>query len=376
MRAWVLAGVASVTSVTIVGCGSPAPMTERELGRALFFDLELSEPAGQSCADCHAAELAFSDPEDERTSAGIVRGRVGFRNSQTAMYASFAPPLRRDPAHDPARDPAAPRFTGGLFWDGRASTLEEQAALPLLNPLEMNNPSKAHVVEKVRRSSYARGFRDVYGPDALADIDAAFTNVTRALAAFERTPAFAPFSSRYDQYLAGTGTLSPQELRGLAVFEDPARGNCASCHPSRPGPDGRPPLFTDFSYANLGIPRWNNSMFLQLPPELNPDGERFIDRGLGKTVGDPRHDGKFRVPTLRNVARTFPYGHNGYFRTLRELLEFLNRRAIEPCGSTPDPGCVAPEVPANVEPWVGRLGLGRGDLDDLAAFLETLTDAP
>jgi cytochrome c peroxidase len=362
MRAWVLA------SVAIVGCGSPAPMTERELGRALFFDLELSEPAGQSCADCHAAELAFSDPEDERASAGIVPGRVGFRNSQTAMYARFAPPL--------GRDPATGRFTGGLFWDGRASTLEEQAALPFLNPLEMNNPSKAHLVEKVRRSSYARGFRDVYGRDALADVDAAYANVTRALAAFERAPAFAPFTSRYDRYLAGAGTLSAQELRGLAVFEDPARGNCASCHPSRPGPDGAPPLFTDFSYANLGIPRWHNSMFLQLPPELNPDGARFIDRGLGKTVADPRHDGKFRVPTLRNVARTVPYGHNGYFRTLREMLAFLNRRAIEACGVTPDPGCIAPEVPANVEPWVGHLGLGHGDLDDLAAFLETLTDAP
>jgi cytochrome c peroxidase len=358
---------ASLLAVVVVACGSPAPMTEHELGRAVFFDLELSEPAGQSCADCHAAELAFSDPEDERSSAGIVPGRVGIRNSQTAMYASFAAALRRDPAG---------RLTGGLFWDGRADTLEDQAALPLLNPLEMNNPSKARVVEKVRRSSYARGFRDVYGPGALAEIDAAFANVTRALAAFERTAAFAPFSSRYDRYLAGTGTLSPQELRGLAVFEDPARGNCASCHPARPGPDGRPPLFTDFSYANLGIPKWKNSAFYLLPQELNPDGEAFIDRGLGKTTGDPRHDGKFRVPTLRNVARTFPYGHNGYFQTLREVLEFLTAREIVPCGRTADPGCTAPEVPENVEPWVGHLRLDRGDLDDLIAFLETLTDAP
>lgn len=363
MRVLALAAVAMAA-----GCGSPAPMTEHELGRALFFDPGLSEPAGQACADCHAAELAFSDPEDERTSPGVIPGRIGFRNAQTAMYASFAPPLHHDPA--------AQRFTGGLFWDGRAGTLEEQAGQPLLSPLEMNNPSKARVVEKVRRSAYARGFRDVYGPDALAEIDAAFANVTRALAGFERTPMFAPFASRYDRYLAGTGTLSPQELRGRAVFEDPARGNCASCHPSRPGADGRPPLFTDFSYANLGIPRWNNSMFYVLPPELNPEGARFVDRGLGKTVGDPRQDGKLRVPTLRNVARTFPYGHNGYFRTVRELLEFLNTRRVEPCGQIADPSCTAPEVPANVEPWVGHLGLDRGELDDLAAFLETLTDAP
>jgi cytochrome c peroxidase len=299
----------------------------------------------------------------------VIRDRIGIRNSQTAMYASFAPPL-----HRADRDPAVARFAGGLFWDGRADTLEAQAALPLLNPLEMNNPSKARVVEKVRRSSYARGFRNAYGPGALDDVDTAFANVTRALAAFERTAAFAPFTSRYDRHLAGTETLTPEERRGLAVFEDPARGNCASCHPSRPGPDGKPPLFTDFSYANLGIPRWANSMYYLLPPELNPDGPGFIDRGLGKTTGDAAQDGKFRTPTLRNVARTFPYGHNGYFRTLREMLEFLNTREIVPCGRAADPGCTAPEVPANVAPWVGRLGLSPAELDDLIAFLGTLTD--
>jgi len=352
--------------VVLAGCGSATPMTEQELGRALFFDPQLSDPAGQACADCHAAGTAFSDPEDERSSAGVLRDRFGIRNTPTAMYASFAPSLRRDPA--------TRRFTGGLFWDGRAGTLEEQAAMPMLNPLEMNNPTKQHVVDKVRRSAYARGFRDVYGPDALADVDAAFANVTRALAAFERTPAFAPFASRYDRYLTGTGTLTPAEQRGLALFEDPARGNCASCHPSRPGADGRPPLFTSFAYANLGVPRWKNSPFYLLPPELNPDGDRFIDRGLGKTTADPQQDGKFRVPTLRNVARTFPYGHNGYFRTLRETLDFMNARQLVPCGQTADPSCTAPEVPANVEPWVGHLGLAGGDLDDLVAFLQTLTD--
>lgn len=359
---------ASLVAVVVASaCGSPAPMTEQELGRALFFDPALSEPAGQACADCHAAELAFSDPEDERTSAGAVRDRVGFRNSQTAMYASYAPPLRRG---------ADGRFTGGLFWDGRASSLEDQAVLPLLNPIEMNNPSKERVVEKVRRSPYARGFRNAYGPGALDDVDTAFANVTRALAAFQRTRPFAPFSSRYDRYLAGAAELTPQERRGLALFEDPARGNCASCHPSRPGPGGAPPLFTDFSYANLGIPRWRNSRYYHLPPELNPEGEAFIDRGLGKTVGEAAQDGKFRVPTLRNVARTYPYGHNGYFQTLREALEFLSTRTIVPCGHTADPSCTAPEVPANVEPWVGRLGLDRGDVEDLLAFLGTLTDEP
>jgi cytochrome c peroxidase len=363
MRGSILAVVAAVA-----GCSSPAaPMTEQELGRALFFDPALSEPAGQACADCHSDKMFFSDPEDERSSAGAIRDRFGFRNAPTAMYARFAPPLGHD---------AAGRYTGGLFWDGRASTLEEQAGGPLLNPIEMNNPSKQRVVEKVRRAAYARGFRDVYGAKALDDVDAAFASVTRALAAFERTPAFAPFASRYDRYLAGTGTLTAEEQRGLAAFEDPARGNCASCHPSRPGKGGTPPLFTNHAYANLGLPRWGNSPFYRLPTELNPDGEAFVDRGLGKTTGDARHDGQFRVPTLRNVARTFPYGHNGYFQTLREVVAFLSAREVAPCGKTADPSCTAPEVPANVEPWVGRLGLSPADVDDLVAFLGALTDEP
>jgi cytochrome c peroxidase len=364
MRAWLLAVVA------VAGCGgssAPIPKTEQELGRALFFDPALSEPAGQGCADCHAAETAFSDPEDERSSAGVHRDRFGFRNAQTAMYANFAPPLRRDAASG--------RYTGGLFWDGRANTLDDQAALPLLNPLEMNNPSKERVVEKVRRG-YARAFRNLYGPGALDDVETGFANVGRALAAFERTPQFAPFSSRYDRYLAGQASLTAQELRGLAVFEDPARGNCASCHPSRPGAEGKPPLFTDFSYANLGIPKWRNSAFYHLPSELNPDGQDFVDRGLGKTTNDRAQDGKFRTPTLRNIARTFPYGHNGYFQTLREVLEFMASRKIAPCGQAADPSCTAAEVPANVEPWVGRLPLTGGDIGDLIAFLETLSDVP
>ncbi len=280
------------------------------------------------------------------------RDRFGFRNSPTAMYSRFSPPLRLDRTTQ--------RMAGGLFWDGRAGTLEAQAAQPLLNPIEMNNPSKERVAEKVRRASYARGFRDVYGANALADAEAAFANVGRALAAYERTPPFAPFSSRYDQYLAGTETLPAQELRGLAIFEDPARGNCAGCHPSRPGrPGGRrcsPTSPTRTSACRAGA----TASTCRLPPELNPEGEAFVDRGLGKTTGDPRHDGKFKAPTLRNVARTYPYGHNGYFQTLREVVEFLATRAIAPCGKTADPACTAPEVPANVEPWVGHLPLTDG----------------
>src|SRR5205814_1553958 len=148
-----------------------------------------------------------------------------------------------------------------LFWDGRADTLEQQAAGPLLNPLEMNNPDKAAVVEQVRRAAYAPGFRELFGPHALDDVEGAFARICDVIAAFERSETVAPFSSKYDHYLAGTATLTDQERRGLAVFEDPARGNCASCHPSRPAADGSPPLFTTFEYANLGLPKYANNHF-------------------------------------------------------------------------------------------------------------------
>jgi cytochrome c peroxidase len=355
-------------------------LTKDELGAIVFNDQSLSSPAGMSCADCHDPATAFSDPEDDRTSAGVLRDRFGFRNAQTVMYGSFAPPLHVDPITG--------RVVGGLFWDGRAADFEAQAGAPLLNPVEMNNKTKQEVVEKIRHARYAGEFRRMFGPAALDDVDTAFGHVGDVLAAFERTPPFAPFSSKYDHYLAGTATLDEQELRGLAIFEDPARGNCASCHPSRPSADGTPPLFTDFSYANLGIPRFGNSPFYTLPKELNPEGEAFIDHGLTRTTGDPAHDGMFRTPTLRNIARTFPYGHNGYFRRLGDMIDFLNTRdvgsekiagACSRLQGIPPVACPwpSPEVATNIDhAHTGHLGLSDQDVTDLLAFLATLSDEP
>jgi cytochrome c peroxidase len=376
MRASPLAWIAALTAAgPAIGCSVSPSASPGQLGALVFADTELSQPVGQSCADCHTARVAFRDPETSRTSSmGAIAGRFGARNAPTAMYARYLPPLHLDGG----------RWIGGLFWDGRAASLEDQAATPLLNPLEMNNPDKARVVAAVRRASYAPAFRELYGPDALDDVDAAFRRVTEVLAAFERSAAFAPFSSRYDRYLAGALALTEPERRGLAIFEDPRRGNCAGCHPSRPGPDGTPPLFTDGSYANLGIPKYMNNKFLVQPPELNPDGERFIDHGLMATVGDPAQDGKFRVPTLRNIAATPPYGHNGYFQNLPYLIDFLNTRDtgsrdVGNCSRlSPDARCAWPvaEVPATVDHRVGQLGLGDDEIADLLAFLGALTDEP
>lgn len=359
-------------------CAVDEGMSREELGSAVFFDQDLSTPTGMSCADCHDPGTAFSDPEDDRTSAGVLRDRIGFRNAQTVMYGSFAPPLHRDPITG--------RMQGGLFWDGRAASFEAQAAAPLLNPVEMNNPTKASVVDKIRHARYAIEFRRQFGPAALDDTDQAFANIGEAIGAFERTPPLAPFASKYDRYLAGEVLLDDHEARGLAIFEDPDRGNCASCHPSRPSADGTPPLFTDFSYANLGLPRFGNSPYYTLPRELNPEGEAFVDHGLMRTTGDPADDGMFRTPTLRNIARTGPYGHNGYFRTLGDMLDFIATRDVGSVRTTgscsriqnePPVPCAWPsaEVPLTVDrAHTGHLALTDDDLADLAAFLATLTD--
>ena len=348
MRWWLL--------VVFAACSATEPPSKEQLGKELFLDQGLSQPAGQACADCHAPNAAFRDPEsDHTTSMGVVNGRFGTRNAPTAMYAASIPPLHYEG-----------RWVGGQFWDGRADTLATQAAGPLLNPKEMNNPDRATVVEHVRASPYAAAFRELYGPHALDDVDQAFGRITEVIAAYERGPALSPFNSRYDQYMAGTGSLTTQELRGYGVFNE----KCAGCHP--------PPLFTDFSYANIGIPRYENNMAFAADPT-------FIDHGLKTTVMSDAEDGAFRVPTLRNITRTAPYGHNGYFENLPFMLEFLNTRdvgssQVSTCSRSPGSNarCAwpAPEIAATVTKQVGDLGLSKENIDDLIAFLDTLSDQP
>lgn len=344
------------------GCSKHTPSRE-ELGKQVFFDQAMSHPAGQACADCHAPHVAYRDPEsDHTTSAGVLVYRFGSRNAPSIMYARFVPDLAKDVKGE---------WRGGLFWDGRGGSLEKQAGFPLLNPAEMNNPDKATVVEAVRHADYADAFKRRYGKDALDDNETAFAHIADAIAAFERTPELAPFSSKYDRYLRGEVQLSASEQRGLAIFE--GKAGCASCHPSRAAEDGTPPLFTNFGYANLGIPRYDNSRYFEQAKDINPAGEKYVDLGLGAIVHEDAQNGKFRTPTLRNIARSGPYGHNGYFENLRYMLDFLNTRDT----GSHEPGVkpwAAPEVAANVDQHVGHLGLTDAEVEDLATFLETLTD--
>jgi cytochrome c peroxidase len=350
---------------------------EQQLGARLFFDTTLSHPAGQSCGSCHAPAAAFSDPDKRApTSKGVNPALFGSRNAPTGSYAAFSPKFHYDQEEGV--------WIGGQFLDGRAATLEDQAKGPFVNPLEMANPDQASVVEKLRHGDNADLFRQVYGARSLDNVDTAFNLLAHAIAAFERSEVLSPFTSKYDAYLDGRTSLTAQELNGLRLFEDPMKGNCAACHPSQPSPSGARPLFTDFTYDNLGVPKNPHNPFYSMAGAYNPAGRNFIDRGLGNTTADPGDDGKFKVPTLRNLALTGPFMHNGYFETLEGVVDFYNTRdlkrpCIDPWTAEADALRLecwpAAELAANVNvDELGNLGLSRSEVLDIVAFMHTLTD--
>lgn len=331
------------------------------LGEQLFFDVGLSQPVGQSCSSCHSPAHGFADPDQTiAVSEGANPDRFTSRNSPTLSYAMYSPPLHYDQKED--------LYIGGYFHDGHANTLETQVVGPMLGVVEMGNPDKASVVNKLKNGPNTQRFRRVFGPEAFDDSEQAFAYLTSALAAFERSEVFRRFDSKYDLYLAGKVMLSDQEQRGLKVFEQEDKGNCAACHPNQPSEDGAPPLFTDFTYDNLGTPSNPDSPFLTQALEFNPDGKQFVDQGLANTIKQPEQAGKFRVSTLRNIELTAPYMHNGVFKTLKEVVEFYNTRDV-------DSRWDKPEVSQNVnKDEIGDLKLNDQEIEDLVVFLKTLTD--
>lgn len=334
---------------------------EEQLGKSLFFDSSLSNPSGQSCASCHSPQHGFAEPDRNLpVSQGAIPKLTGSRNAPSVAYAGFSPAFHFD------KDEGL--YIGGQFVDGRASTLEAQAVQPMLNPLEMNNRSVSELLDKVRAAGYAEQFHKLYGEGALGEPEQAMSHISKAISAYERSQEVVPFSSKYDLYLAGKLTLTEQEMRGLEVFESEKKGNCAACHPSAVGDDGAAPLFTDFSYDNLGVPKNSDNPFYTMSEKYNPDGNKFIDRGLGPAVKSSKEDGKFKVPSLRNIALTAPYMHNGLFTSLEEVVDFYNSRDVKKIWG-------APEVQENVNSEeLGDLGLSDSELADLVAFLRTLSD--
>lgn len=245
-----------------VGCGDdgtsntnntppPADMLQVEkvvVGKLLFFDTNLSSPSGQACASCHDPETGFAEPHSELpVSQGVLPWLVGNRNAPTAAYAAYSPAFHFDETEQ--------QYVGGQFLDGRASTLVEQAKGPFLNPVEMHNPDKATVVASVKASAYADLFERLYGDGIFDDVEKAYDNIADAIASFEASSEVVRFTSKFDAVAAGKATFTEAEARGKVLIEDENKTKCGSCHLYIPLDDGTPPLFTDFTYENLGVPK-------------------------------------------------------------------------------------------------------------------------
>lgn len=365
------------------------------LGKELFFD-KISNPQRMSCATCHGPSYGYSGPIAgiNINMAGVYRGadphRFGNRKPPTAAYATFSPIFHYDEEEG--------LFIGGNFWDGRATgellgnPAADQALGPFLNPVEQDNSEMRDVLMAIESSHYAQLWEAVWKePVKYGTPDEIWQNYGRvglAIAAFEASPEVNSFSSKYDYFLKGEVELSAEEKRGMDLFNGKAL--CFLCHPSAPGTNGEPPLFTDFSFDNLGIPRNPDNPFYDMDDvylddgsPINPEGEAWIDKGLGGFLASHENAawnamaaenmGKHKVPTLRNVAKNpgngnvKSFGHNGYFTSLQELIHFYNTRDVE---SWP-----APEVPENVNTEeLGNLGLTKQEEEDLVAFLKTLSD--
>lgn len=342
----------------MVSCdGNFSALTDKEeLGLLLFTDSTLSMPEGQSCASCHEIGRGFADPKHRAISEGAIKGRFAKRNSQTIAYSKFVPPLTFDTTEKV--------WIGGLFWDGRVNNLAAQAAEPFVDMLEMAN-TRSGVVTAVRRSPYFGKLQAIYGKSM--DEDSIFHYITDALASYQSSTAVSPFSSKFDDYLAGHATLTADEMAGMELFN--TKGLCSQCHPIDPDPRCGKVLLTDHTYDNLGIPRNEQNPFYNQAPEHNAVGRDFIDLGLGEFLRDFNEDGKFRVPTLRNIALTAPYGHNGYFATLTDIIHFYNVRDTD-TAAYPDA-----EYPFTVNvDELGSLGLTADEERQIVEFLKTLTD--
>jgi len=333
-------------------------MTKIMLGRAIFMDTTLSNPSGQSCNSCHDLKTAMSDPNHAMASPGIIKGRSEKRNAPSLHYIMFTPPLHYDSINE--------THVGGIFLDGRVNTLEEQVRVPLMNPLEMNVTDMNMLAEKIKSAPFYPLMSTVYGssehPDTL------LAQLADALAAFERSPEVNPFSSKFDLFLKGEVTLTEEEMEGLALFKDTTKAMCANCHPIDVDQMSGKVLLTDFTYDNVGSPKNLKLEFYSIPAPFNPDGVQFTDLGLGRVTGNAAQNGQFRVPTLRNVAVTAPYFHNGIFNTLEEVIHFYNVRDI-------DATFANPEVKENINvEELGNLKLTQAEEQALVAFLKTLTD--
>jgi cytochrome c peroxidase len=349
------------------------------LGRKIFFDGRLSEPAGTSCASCHDPAHAFSGGHGSRI--GVPLGsrprHYARRSTPSALYLRYVPAFY----YFEDDEAPAPEPRGGLFWDGRVDTLAELVRQPLFNPDEMNAGSPRRVAGKILGGAYAAAFTAAFGRDS--NPESVLRGVGLAVEAYLKSDEMNPFTSKYDAYVRGQATLTEQERRGLEIFKDRRSGACAGCHRvAETSTNPAEAMFTDFGYDAIALPR--NPALPAKPGEYDLG---LCARDNPKSPSkEERFCSAFRTPSLRNVAVLESFGHNGVYRSLRDAVAFYARREVAPDRIYP-PGKKYDDVPVRYrgninirapvynQPEGGKPPLSEDDIDALVAFLRTLTDA-
>jgi len=355
----------------VLGFDAMATDTLADLGQALFFDTNLSANRTQACVTCHNPAKAFTDSRDGGVGGAVSLGddgkSLGDRNTPTITYATLIPQFGLDDTGE---------IAGGAFYDGRAENLVDQAGQPFTNPIEMALPDNAAVVERVRENpAHVAGLQKHFGESIFDDTDAAFGAITESIVAFEQTTQFAPFDSRYDRYLRGQIQLTAEEEVGRMLFFSQLI-NCHSCHLIETGEFHQQESFSSHRYHNIGVPV--NSEVRR----KNGLGSNHVDLGLlaNPNIDDLAHAGKFKVPTLRNIAVTGPYMHNGVFKELETVILFYNKFTLANLESQTNPETGEPWGDAEVPGTIDRELLEQGQpispmqASALAAFLRALTD--
>jgi cytochrome c peroxidase len=342
-------------------------LSKEALGQILFFDKNLSNNRTQSCATCHNPNNGFVDNREngvsKMASMGDNNKSIGDREAPTASYARFSPAFHFDEKKQ--------KYIGGQFWDGRAATLEDQAGGPPLNPDEMGMASKKEVISRIKENElYVSSFKNLYGNDILENEEKAYVALTQVIALFERTDEFSPFDSKYDRYLKGEYDLTAIEDLGKSLFFSNNNNSCSSCHVLK-GEDKEGETFTNYEFHNIGVPA-NQTL-------RNINGVKNIDKGLlnNPAVHDEKEKGKYKVPTLRNVAVTAPYMHNGVFADLKTVVEFYDKYNNKDRTINPETKKAWDE--AEVKDTISTKELKAKALNDrkieaLLAFMKLLTD--
>ncbi len=385
-----------------------------QLGRQIFYDANLSSSRQLSCASCHSPQHAYGPPNEGPVMLGGPKlSSQGVRAVPSLEYLERQPPFsigldnpelenvnlaqmaaagqtaaRAQKIATSAQATANMVPQGGLFWDGRADTFQDQAIMPLLDPREMDGGDAATVVAKLHQASYTKLFAELFGPGVFDNPRLLIAEAMFAVGRYQiEEPSFHPYTSKYDYWLEGKARLSEAEMRGYELFNDPKKANCGGCHLDQPSRDGLPPLFTDHQYEALGAPR-NVALAVNKDPG-------YFDLGIcGPTRTDmatqTQYCGMFATPTLRNTATRRTFFHNGVFQTLQQVLDFYDFRDTDPQKVYPrGPDGMArkyDDIPArftaNIDvadpPFDRHLGetpaMTARDESDIIAFLQTLTD--